>query len=143
MPAITARIPSPWITPERITERPNSGASSLRGFERGRIVDRVTGHCHYFAVGFQSADDTQLLFWHCARKNAGGLDAPAQFVIAYRVQLRAGDDFTQWLQSNLKRDIARRARVIAGDHDDTNTRVITFFHRTRHSNGLAEIARTL
>ena len=88
--------------------------ADVRGLERRRVIDAVTGHRHDLAVGLQCLDDAQFLLGQHPGEDGGGGDAAAQLGIVHRCQLGAGERCAAAVQARLGGDGLGSGGVVAG-----------------------------
>ncbi len=103
----------------------------MRGLQRRRIIDAVSGHRHHLAVGLERFDQAQLLLRHDAGEDLDFPDPAAQFARIEDFQFRPGQ-YGFMPDADPARDGLRRARIIAGDHDHADTRPAGIQDRFRH-----------
>ena len=102
--------------------------ADMRGLERGRVVDPVTGHCDDFACRLERLDDPQLLFGHDAREHRHRLQALRQRRVVERRQIVACQHVA-FGNAGLARNRARGRRIVAGNHHDADPRTATLGDR--------------
>ena len=106
------------------------GNANMRGFQRRGVVHSVASHRDDLAVGLQGIDQLKLLLGHSAGKDAGPRDAVAERPFIHRRDFRTRDGSSDAFESDLARDAHRGAGIIAGDHDDPDSRCLAFLNCT-------------
>lgn len=114
-----------------IRTAPAHGHADMSGLERRRIVHAVTCHRDDFAVRLERLDETQLVFRPCTRIDVHRAHTSLQLIVGHRLQFCAGQHARLDIEACLSRDRQRRARMIAGDHDDANAGLCAVRQRAR------------
>ena len=90
--------------------------------QRRCIVHAVAGHGHNVAVGLQRIDNAQLVRGRHPGIYRGGAHRPGKSRIVQRIHRHARQRRrARRHDAQVGGDAGRRARVVAGDHDDPNT----------------------
>ena len=105
------------------------GHADIGTLDGRSVVNTITGHGDNLAIGLESIHDAHFMFGRDTGENVHLLDLVFQEVVAYAVQVSAGQNrMTGSQKANFLGNRPGGVGIVAGDHDRADASASRFFH---------------